>query len=49
MQPVGAIEGSTVILPWLRSAVTINMLPDGKCDLAGLDGLLQLANMVAAL
>ena len=23
------------------------MLPDGKCDLAGLDGLLQLANMVA--
>jgi len=47
MQPVGAIEGSTVILPWLRSAVTINKLQDGKYDLAGLDGLLQLANMVA--
>ena len=45
-QPVSAIEGSTVILPWLRSAVT-NTLPDGKRNIAGFDSLFQLTNMVA--
>ena len=46
-QPVGAIEGSTVILPWLRSAVTINTLPDGKRHFARLHSLLQLTNVIA--
>ena len=31
----------------LRSAVTIHMLPDGKCDFARLDSQFQLTNVIA--
>jgi len=46
-QPVSATEGSTVILSWLRSAITIHILPDGKRHFARLDSLLQVTNVIA--